>query len=75
MAVYNMYSMAYINGYNPFMQYTNVMNLESSLMRLGLGKNFVFNIAVQVVLIVLLWVISWCYASKATDIKARGGES
>lgn len=75
MGVYNMYSIGYINGYNPFMRYTNVMNLDGSLMRLGLSKNFIFNIIVQVALIALLWLVSWCYSRKATDLKRRNADS
>jgi hypothetical protein len=75
MAVYNMHSINYINGYNPFTKYTNILNLDSSLLRLGLGKNLVFNIMVPTVLIALFWVISWCYSLKVANRKAGGAES
>lgn len=72
MAVYNMYSIGYINGYNPFTKYTNILNLDGSLLRLGLSKNFVFNIMEQAVLIVLAWLLTWYLARKIAYLKAHG---
>jgi hypothetical protein len=56
MAVYNFCSLSFINGYNPFSSYTNVMNLDAVTMRLGFGKHFLFNVMIQVALILLAWL-------------------
>jgi cysteine-rich repeat protein len=69
MAVYNIYPLQYINGYNFFGQYTNVLGLDSVTMRLGLGKNFAFNVMVQVGLIVLAWLGSVYFARKVSRLK------
>lgn len=74
MPLYNMHSISYINGYNPFTKYTNVMNLDGVLMRLGLGKNFVFNVMVQVFLIIVAWIFGIYFGSKAKDLKNKGAE-
>ena len=72
MAFYNMYPMQYINGYNVFATYTNVVNLDGVTMRMGLGKNFIFNVMIQVGLIVLFWLLSVCCGRKVDNLKRRG---
>ena len=74
MAVYNMYPLQYINGYNIFSAYDNVLHLDSVTMRMGLGKNFIFNVMIQVALIVLFWLISFYFSKKVNDLKLRGAE-
>jgi cysteine-rich repeat protein len=56
MAVYNLRSLSLINGYNLFSSYTNVMDLDAVSMRLGLGKNFLFNVMIQIAVILLAWL-------------------
>ena len=43
-------------------------------MRMGLGKNFVFNVMIQVALIILFWLISFYFSKKVNDLKLRGAE-
>ena len=74
MAVYNMYPIQYINGYNVFTHYTNVLNLDSVTMRMGLGKNFIFNVMIQVGLIVFFWLVSFCYSRKVNTLRMKGAE-
>ena len=74
MAVYNMYPIQYINGYNPFSTYTNVLYLDSVTMRMGLGKNFIFNVMIQVALILFFWILSFCYSRKVDSLKLKGAE-
>ena len=69
-----MYPIQYINGYNVFTNYTNVLNLDSVTMRLGLGKNFIFNVMIQVGLIVFFWLVSFCYGKKVNTLKMKGAE-
>ena len=72
MAVYNMESLGYINGYNLFMKYTNVMYLDGVLMRMGLGKNFIFNVYIQVALIITAWILCLWFGRKASNLKRAG---
>lgn len=74
MPLYNMYTISYINGYNPFTKYTNVMNLDGVLMRLGLSKNFSFNVMAQVFLIMVASIFTIYFGSKTKDLKAKGAE-
>jgi hypothetical protein len=74
-AVYNMYPLSFINGYNVFASYANVRYLDSVTMRLGLGKNFIFNVMVQLGLIVIFWVLYVVFGRKVKDMKRRGYES
>ena len=74
MAIYNMYPIEYINGYNVFATYTNVVNLDSVTMRMGLGKNFIFNVMIQVALIIFFWIVSFCYSRKVETLKLKGAE-
>jgi hypothetical protein len=55
-AIYNLCSLSFINGFNPFASYSNVRDLDSVTMRLGLGKHFLFNVIFQVTLILLAWL-------------------
>jgi hypothetical protein len=71
-AIYNMYPLSYINGYNAFTSYTNVMYLDSVTMRLGLSKNFVFNVMIQLGLIVLFWILYAYYTRKVKVMKRTG---
>jgi len=72
MAVYNMYPLSYINGYNVFASYANVRYLDSVTMRMGLGKNFIFNVMVQVGLIIIFWLLNLLFERKVLDLKRRG---
>ena len=75
MAIYNMYPLQYINGYNVFSQYTNVLYLDGVSMRMGFGKNFVFNVMIQILLIILFWILSLCFGRKVTQLKRNKAES
>lgn len=61
MPFYNLYSLRYINGYNVFMEYRNVNGLDGAMMRMGLGKNFIFNVMFQVALIFVGWILVFCF--------------
>ena len=69
MAVYNMYPLNYINGFNYFASYSNVRFLDSVTMRLGLGKNFIFNVMVQLALIAIFIMLSLYFSRKVKGMK------
>jgi len=72
MPIYNMYPLSYINGYNVFASYTNVMYLDSVTMRLGLGKNFVFNVMPQLGLIFIFWLLEIYFSWKVRNMRRMG---
>ena len=71
---FNINSVKYINGYNVFSQYTNFRLLDSTLIRMGLGKNFVFNVMAQAGIILLMWVVSGLCARKVRNLKLTRAE-
>lgn len=73
-AIYNMYPLSYINGFNVFASYSNVRYLDSVTMRLGLGKNFIFNVMIQLGLILVLWLLYLYFSHKTQSMKRRGYE-
>jgi hypothetical protein len=74
MAVYNLRSLSFINGYNPFASYTNVRDLDGVTMRLGLGKNFLFNVIPQVFLIILAWLARLICSRKLRKLRRHEAE-
>jgi hypothetical protein len=72
MPIYNMYPLSYINGYNPFSSYVNVRYLDGVTMRLGLGKQFLFNVMVQVGLIGVSWLLCFVFGRRVNSLRERG---
>lgn len=66
---FNMNSIKYINGYNIFSQFSNFRYLDSSLLRMGIGKNFVFNVMEQVLIILIMWGLSLIFSRKIRNLK------
>ena len=64
-SIYNLYELGYLNGYNIFYSYVNVYNLDSVTMRLGLTKNFIFNIMIPLVFVVVMWLGYFVFDKKA----------
>jgi hypothetical protein len=71
-AVYNINSIHYIDLYNFFSQYTNVRFLDANLLRMGLGKNFAFNVGIQIAVILILWLL-WVYFSRRNAFLKKMG--
>jgi hypothetical protein len=74
MAVYNICSLSFINGYNPFSSYNNVRNLDGVTMRLGLGKHFLFNVILQTGLIILAWLGYLFFVCKVRQLRRLGAD-
>jgi hypothetical protein len=74
-ALFNINSIRYINLYNYFTQYTNVRNLDGDFIRMGLGKNFSFNIGIQVFIIILFWIGYLYYNLKVKRLKTGSVQS
>jgi hypothetical protein len=66
---FNINSIKYINGYNFFSQYTNLRMLDGNLIRMGLGKNFVFNVMIQIVIIIVMGILSYWFSKKVKHLK------
>lgn len=64
-----MNSLKYINFYNFFSPYTNVRSLDGSLMRMGLTKTFLFNIIIQIFLLMLVWILFKIFDRKYLHMK------
>jgi len=69
MAVYSMYPLAYINGYNPFAAYSNVYQLDSVTMRMNFTKTFFFNSAAQIVLVIVSIILYFIFKNKVDKMK------
>jgi len=68
---FNINSIKYINGYNFFSQYTNIRMLDGNLLRMGLGKSFVFNVMIQVAIIIIMALFSYWFIRKIRHLKIR----
>lgn len=66
-----MNSLKYINYYNFFSPYTNVRSLDGTLMRMGLTKTFLFNIIIQIVLLILVWILFKIFDGKYLKMKKQ----
>lgn len=62
-------SMKYINLYNFFSPYTNVRSLDGTLMRMGLTKTFLFNVILQMSLLVIVWILFKIFDGKYLHMK------
>lgn len=62
-------SLKYINLYNFFSSYTNVRSLDGTLMRMGLTKTFLFNVVIQIALLVLVWILFKIFDGKYLYMK------
>jgi hypothetical protein len=71
---FNINSIKYINGYNFFSQYANIRMLDGNLLRMGLGKTFVFNVMIQVAIIILMALLSYCFTRKVRHLKSVKAE-
>ena len=56
------------------MEYPNIVQLDGVLIRMGIAKNFVFNVYAQIVLILLAWVASLFFGKKVANLKLAGAE-
>lgn len=70
---FNINSIKYINGYNFFSQYSNIRMLDGNLLRMGLGKTFVFNVMVQIAIIIIMALLSYWFSRKIRHLK--GGKA
>lgn len=71
---FNINSIKYINGYNFFSQYTNLRMLDGNLIRMGLGKTFIFNVMVHVAVIIILALVSIWFSRKVKQLKLNRAE-
>jgi cysteine-rich repeat protein len=62
-------SLKYINFYNFFSDYPNVHKLLGPLIRLGISKSFLFNVLIQVFLLVVVWIFFAFFNNKYSKVK------
>jgi hypothetical protein len=48
--------------------------LDGNLIRMGIGKNFVFNVMAQVGIIIIMWIVSSLLSRKVKNLKLTKAE-